>query len=227
MAYVNELQLVPTYQIVGTIDLPYLSYGNNRADYSGNVFELFHESVCSKLEDVPKIIPNKTAFYIRYRKTKNGKNFNTHTILALVDVVSEYMVDRTTESCKLSFTFVEVPINSYDPTITRIDPVISHIFADHEYIAVVLEGDVDYASQYANSNFRSFVHADKVYWMIDTLQYNVHLRPGEPSIDVERPAVAIVVVASTLKVVNNRNYQEFTAMLERYLNNIYGQNKGG
>ena len=94
MAYLNEGQISTTYQIVGSIDLSFMEYGNNRAHYDGKVFELFYETVCSTFEDLPRIIPCKTAFFIRYRKTKNGRNFNTREILALVDNVEEYTVNK-------------------------------------------------------------------------------------------------------------------------------------
>ena len=225
MAYLNEGQISTTYQIVGSIDLSFMEYGNNRAHYTGKVFELFYETVCSKFEDLPRIIPCKTAFFIRYRKTKNGRNFNTREILALVDNVEEYTVNKADGTCKLVFTFIEVPVNSYDPNAMILGPVISHVFSDKGFIALVFEGNSDFLMSYVNSKYRTFVHAGAVYWMIDTFQYTAHLRPGEPSIDTERPTLAIVVVASDLKVPRSDLKDDFMAMLEKHLNNIYGQGK--
>ncbi|WP_300943434.1 hypothetical protein [uncultured Duncaniella sp.] len=225
MAYLNEGQISTTYQIVGSIDLSFMEYGNNRAHYSGKVFELFYETVCSTFEDLPRIIPCKTAFFIRYRKTKNGRNFNTREILALVDNVEEYTVNKADETCKLVFTFIEVPVNSYDPNAMILGPIISHVFSDKGFIALVFEGNSDFLMSYVNSKYRTFVHAGEVYWMIDTFQYTAHLRPGEPSIDTERPTLAIVVVASDLKVPRSDLKDEFMTMLEKHLNNIYGQSK--
>lgn len=225
MAYLNEGQISTTYQIVGSIDLSFMEYGNNRAHYSGKVLELFYETVCSTFEDLPRIIPCKTAFFIRYRKTKNGRNFNTREILALVDNVEEYTVNKADGTCKLVFTFIEVPVNSYDPNSTILGPVISHVFSDKGFIALVFEGNSDFLMSYVNSRYRTFVHANVVYWMIDTFQYTAHLRPGEPSIDTERPTLAIVVVAADLKVSRSDLKDEFMTMLEKHLNNIYGQSK--
>jgi len=221
MGYMNEEQIVPTYQIVGSMDIPFLAYGNDTIRYEGKIFDLFHEDICKTISEIPKIIPGKTAFFVRFVNSKS-KNKTIREIVALIDSVSEYTIDTQNNTCVIQFKFTEVPVNTFDPGLQEIKPIISHILSDKDYIALIFEGDIDFITSYTTKNMRTFSHGGKVYWLIDTLFYSMHLKPGDPSIDTSKTALAVVVVASTLKVADVTRYKEFQTMLGTYMNNIYG-----
>lgn len=220
MAYMNEEVAVPTFQIVGSFDMRYLSYGSNKADYKGYTAELFHTDVFDgeKENTLPHIIPGKTAFFIRY--VNDGYRV-VREILALVDSVTEYTLDAGTGICTLKFSFTEVPINTYDPNLMEIKPVISHILTYDGFIAVIFEGDSEYTSKYVVANMKTFSHGGVMYWQSEVFSYGIHLQPGEPSIDTDLVGVAVVLIASTLKVPDVSKYGKFEQMVQRFMSHVY------
>ena len=211
----NEVQSVLSYTVIGEVTMDKMSFNteNDKIVLTGKVDDLFFDG-----EAIPRIIANKHAFSIRL--TTKGKVVKVYTIL-ITDILS-YSIDQGDGTYSIHCKYTILPTDSVDPrTYYVLDPTVTHIYANHGFIGITVEGEYNTIRDWANKNMQAFRHGNTVYHLQKSSCIRIVL-DRQQTIDSIHSDVFVIFIASDVKVPSATEYQSFMSEFSQWVKNVYG-----
>lgn len=213
--------------IIGSIDIPAVSYGGDSIIYDGPIDRLFYsvtgwdEFTEKPIGDIPEIYANQSAFDVR---VVDQGGCVLKSVIALVTNVYAYTLG-VGNYVRIKFGYREIPKTAYTGELFHLDPTIAHIYKDptSELLAIVLEGHPDACVGYMNKHLMHFVHNGTVYHWKSSFKYK--RRIGRDLNGLEQyEDIAVVVIAHPDLAVSNfdSKLDTFKNRTMGYITKIYG-----
>lgn len=214
--------------IIGSIDVPAVSYGGDSILYNGPIDRLFYavtdwdEEAGKPIGEIPQIYANQSAFDVRVVDTKQRV---LKSVVVLITGVSAYSLGPGNR-VQLRFAYKEIPKTISAGELFHLDVVVTHICKDpySELIAIIVEGHPDARMHYINKNLMSFVHNGTVYHWKRADQYQRRIDRNLQGEEIYENAATVVYAHPDIAVTGFAiTLDKFRTRMLWYLTQIYGR----
>lgn len=213
--------------ILGSIDIPAISYGGDSIVYHGPIEKLFHDVTGwdhekdAPIGELPRMYVDKTGFDVRVIGS-NGRVIKS--IVAVITGMLGYTIDQG--SVYLRFTYRELPMTIGDTNVYHLAPTIAHIHTDpeSELITVILEGTKEACEEFAKDNLTTFEHGGKLYHMHTCMRCSVrYARDASGEEKYVSRACGVIAHPDTAVANFDEVYKSYKGRLMRYMGTIYSE----
>lgn len=225
MMYTNESKSFLSYEIIGEITMNILEFKEDSGSLTikGDIADIFYREFLEKATNgIPLLEVGKHAFNLRLVSVQANRVVRNLTVLIVE--INSYRISDDHKTCHICVRYNKIPTINTDPrTLTVIKPCISHIFADGDFLGMLIEGSSEAILDMVNTELRGFIHGNKIYYT-NGMSISTVTMEDNPTITSKRYSTIGVLVASTVKVPSKEDMNAFKHAFEYFIKSIYSFN---